>query len=139
MATVNPITGSNTIGSLLNGSYSYSDAEGDAEGGTTLQWLRDGAAIPSANGSSYTVTALDVDTDLRFAVTPGAVTGTSPGSQAQSAAFPIANSPPVLTFIGNQSVVEDGTVNIALNASDPDGDTLSYAWQFGDGNSGFNQ
>ena len=122
------ISGTNTLGSTLNGSYSYSDAEGDAQGTPTLQWLRNGAAIPLANSSSYTVQVADVETNLRFAVTPAALSGTSPGSQAQSADFAIANSPPVLAAIGPQSVVAAATVNIALTASDPDGDTLNFSF-----------
>ena len=54
VASAVSISGTNTLGSTLNGSYSYSDAEGDAEGTPVLQWLRDGAPIPLANGSSYT-------------------------------------------------------------------------------------
>ncbi len=38
------ISGTPKVGSLLTGSYSYSDVDGDAEGVSQFQWLRDGIA-----------------------------------------------------------------------------------------------
>ena len=42
----------------------------------------------------------------------------------------IANSPPVISGItaSPNPVVKGGTMNISVNATDPDGDTLSYTW-----------
>jgi len=40
---------------------------------------------------------------------------------------PEVNNPPVLSFIGNQSTPENQTLSFTISASDPDGDTLTYA------------
>jgi hypothetical protein len=122
------ITGTATLGSLLTGSYTYSDAELDEEGATTFRWLRDGSPISLAIGTTYIVQADDVETNLRFEVTPVALTGASPGLPEQSGDFLISNSVPDLAPIAPQSVLEAGTVNIPLSATDPDGDTLTLSF-----------
>ncbi len=57
-------------------SYVYSDSDGDAEGASVIQWLRNASAIVGANDSSYTPTADDVGQTLSVSVTPVSVTGT---------------------------------------------------------------
>ena len=39
----------------------------------------------------------------------------------------LPNSPPSLSAIGNRSLQEDGSLNVALGASDSDGDTLTFS------------
>ncbi|MGH7143853.1 MAG: PKD domain-containing protein, partial [Planctomycetota bacterium] len=70
-----------------------------------------------------------------YYVTPISRSGSNP-SQTQVVinigAFP-GNRPPTLTITPTASSVSQGTVvNFTATASDPDGDTLAYAWDFGD-------
>ncbi|RIJ47164.1 hypothetical protein D1614_15510 [Maribellus luteus] len=87
-------TGSLSVGSVLTGSYSYSDANGDAQGASTFKWYRatsaagaGAAAISGATGSTYTLTSADVGKYIGFAVTPVATTGALLGSEVKASAF----------------------------------------------------
>jgi len=80
------------VGQTLTGSYSYSDADSDAEGTTTFRWLSSSTengtytAISGATTQSYTVTLSDATKYLKFEVTPVASAGASPGTVVLSAA-----------------------------------------------------
>jgi YVTN family beta-propeller protein len=93
------ITGSPYVGQILMGSYTYSDVDGDLQGTSTFLWLRDGAAISGATGSTYTVVVADSGHVITFEVTPVALTGVSPGSPVQSSGVTILNSPPTATNV----------------------------------------
>jgi uncharacterized repeat protein (TIGR02543 family) len=87
------ITGSAQVGQTLTGRYTYSDAEGDLEGGSTFQWYADSSpngntkVIRSgATANTTPVQSSDLGQVLFFCVTPQARSGTSPGSEACSAA-----------------------------------------------------
>jgi len=85
--------GSIDVNDVLTGTYTYNDADGDAEGVSTYQWYLNGVAIVGATNISYTVIASDAGQPISFEVTPVASTGASPGIAAASAAT-IVNSPP---------------------------------------------
>ena len=92
------ISGSAVIGQTLAGSYSYTDTESNVESGSTLLWARNGTntavganAITGATSSTYVVQAADGGRYLFYCVTPKAVAGTSPGTEACSASV---NPPP---------------------------------------------
>ena len=85
------ITGTTTLGQMLTGSYTYSDAENNPQGTSTFQWYRsDNAAgagktpIASATAQTYTIAAADLGKYLSFAVTPIATAGLSPGAVVES-------------------------------------------------------
>jgi hypothetical protein len=66
-------------------------------------------------------------------ITPRSVTvrdnAPIPLSEAKSFTLSVlSNRAPTLGNIGNQSVVEGGSIGIPLNASDPDGDGLSFSF-----------
>ncbi|MGI9201745.1 MAG: immunoglobulin-like domain-containing protein, partial [Woeseiaceae bacterium] len=85
-----------SLGDQLTGSYTYADAEDDVEGASTFRWLRDGAAIPGAVATTYTVTVDDIEANLTFEVTPVALTGALQGTAVASANLLIENTPPVI-------------------------------------------
>ena len=75
------VSGDCKVGSVLRGSYTYADAEGDAQAASKYFWMRsesaegpytdiDGACGTEEKYLSYTVTAQDVDHYLKFAVIP---------------------------------------------------------------------
>ncbi len=79
------IAGTPKKDSILAATYTYSDADGDANPGATFQWYRasdafgtDSLAIGDATDSLYTVTSADAGQYLRVAITPndGLTTGT---------------------------------------------------------------
>jgi len=73
-------------GSVLTGSYTYSDAESNSEGTSTFRWLRNDVAIVGATSITYTPVVADVGTALKFEVTPVATSGTLIGTAVASSA-----------------------------------------------------
>lgn len=122
------IEGKADIGQILQGSYDYFDADGDAEGASKFRWLRDGVAIPSANRRSYRVMSTDVNKKIAFEVTPVARDGVSPGNVAVSPNVEVAvtqsvNSPPKATDVTIAGVFDVGEVlSGGYVYSDADGD-----------------
>ncbi len=85
------ITGMPKVGDTLTGSYTYSDAEGDAEGATSFSWRRaDDASgtgetvIEGATEKTYMLREEDAGKYISFEATPRAVTGTETGEAAKS-------------------------------------------------------
>jgi LruC domain-containing protein len=74
------ITGSLSVGGVLTGTYSYSDAENDPQGTSLCQWYRFDTSTATSGGTacagagaatlSYTVVATDSGKYLRLQVTP---------------------------------------------------------------------
>jgi hypothetical protein len=103
------ISGTAQVGQVLTGNYTYSDADGDAEGTSTYRWLRSGAPISGATARNYTLVAADQGALIAFEVTPVAASGTSPGAAVQSPAVgPVEGT-------GTSDVVQ---VRIAARADD---------------------
>lgn len=78
-------------GVQLSASYTYTDAEGDSEANTTVQWYRADdntgkgtIAIDGASSHNYTVNTADEGKYLRVGVTPKAGNGTIEGAEANS-------------------------------------------------------
>jgi uncharacterized protein YjiK len=104
------VSGVPIVGEELTGSYGYDDLDGDSEAGSEYRWLRDGAPITGATGTSYTLVTEDEGALIAFEVTPGAATGVSPGLAVQSIGLgPVAGSG------GGASTVE---VRVAASTDD---------------------
>lgn len=122
VATAVSIAGVAIEGERLTGSYGYSDVDGDLEGVSTFQWFTDSGPIPGANTRDYDLTGTDIGENIRFEVTPVAMTGELIGSPVASSPLgpvaPIgANTPPTVAAGDDQAItlpagaVLDGTVS----------------------------
>lgn len=80
------ISGTTQVGQTLTGSYTYADADSDAEGTSTFRWLRNGVAIAGATASTYTLVNADFGAAITFEVTPVATVAPTTGTPVVSAA-----------------------------------------------------
>jgi hypothetical protein len=89
VASTPAISGSLNVGSLLTGSYAYSDAGSHAQASSTFQWFESPtisgtyASIPGATASTYILQSSDLSDYLEFRVTP--VSTVAQGSATTSA------------------------------------------------------
>ena len=104
------ITGTASVGSTLTGSYTYYDAEGEADI-STYQWYRStgatwAAATPTAitgsTGTTYILASADVGYYIYFEVTPKDASGTGVAVQSSGLNLPS-------TFTANFSSASDLT------------------------------
>jgi len=132
-ATGVTITGTPAVTQVLTGTYTYGDAEGDAEGTSTFRWLRDDVAISGATAVTYTVVQADLAHTLTFEVTPVAATGASPGAAVVSAGVVILNSWPTatgVTITGTPAVTQVLTGNYTYGDADGDAEgTSTFRWR----------
>ena len=141
VASAVTITGTLEVGQKLTGSYTYTDADGDAEGASTYRWLRDGAPIAGATGTSYALVAADAGANIVFEVTPAATAGVLTGSPVTSAPVgpvvrpdPVApaNTAPVASAVAITGTPEVGQMLTgSYTYADADGDTegaSTYRW-----------
>ena len=140
------------VGVTLTGSYTYTDADGDAQGTSTFQWYRSDnnsglnkTAIPSATGLTYALTSADLTKYITFQVTPVAATGSSPGTTVESSYYgPVAaNQAPVASAVSitgapNVGNTLTGSYTYTDAESDPQG-TSTFQWYRADNNSGLNE
>ncbi|KOF01761.1 hypothetical protein OB69_15550 [Roseivirga seohaensis subsp. aquiponti] len=100
-ATGVDFTGTLTVGETLTGSYTYGDADNDAESGSTFIWYRSDdsngtnkTAITGATALTYDLTSADVDKYISFEVTPndGLNAGTAVESSLQGEVSKISQS-----------------------------------------------
>lgn len=80
------------VGSVLQVGYSFSDADGDDESGTAIQWLRNGNSISGATSATYTTQATDDGTNVSVQITPhtaASTTDPNSGTPVSSAALTV--------------------------------------------------
>ncbi len=126
------VSGVPRVDSILTVAYWYFDVNGDAEGGTQLQWYRDGVQVDGANDRSYIITSLDGGMNISVIVTPVALTGINlQGNQVTISSF----VPQIKTLIDQRDGEDYGYVKIGdqtwlnknLNFSSLDGTGSSCA------------
>jgi len=117
--------GSVVVGDTLVGSYTYADADGDAQGVSTFRWLRNGVAISGAVAANYTLVTADTGTSITFEVTPVAATGVTVGAAASSASVSVVNSAPTASAV---------TITDSNGGSVVVGDTLVGSYTYADAN-----
>lgn len=132
------VNGTFIVGQTLNGSYTYSDVDGDNESGTVVQWQRadasDGsnaATLGGATAATYVLTTDDVGKYLRFAVTPhdGSLAGSTAVSAWTGPVMTANVSPELVSAIGPAGGTE-GTafsLDVAGHFSDTAGDVLTFS------------
>jgi hypothetical protein len=110
------ISGTSEVNKTLRTTYTYTDAEGDAEGATTFQWyMADDATgtgetiIDGATVDTFLVKDAQDGKFLRVAITPKAVTGTITGIEVKSN-FTTAIGAETVTFLYNGVSVVYGTI-----------------------------
>ncbi len=150
-AAVNPITGSLKVGETLTGHYTYSDANGDAEGASTFKWYRadDSAgsgktAITGATAKTYVLQPGDLGKYISFEVTPVAATGTfTQGTAVESAwtgAVAPAEAAPTATGAAITGTLQVGeTLTGSYTYSDINGDaegSTTFKWYSANNSSG---
>lgn len=96
-------------GSTLTGSWTYFDCEAEPAGTSTYQWYRaddisgtNETVIAGATSITYSTTLADGNKYVRFAVTPVATTGTSPGKLTKASSYSkvnVVNALPVATNV----------------------------------------
>lgn len=151
-ATNVTIGGNYTIGSVLTGNYTFSDAESNPDNATTFVWRRADdatgsniATIGSATSQNYTTGASDLNKFIQVCVTPGSLVGASPGIQKCSAwGGPVgANQAPVATGVtisGNAIQGQTLTGNYTYNDAEGNAQGIStFRWTRSDDTSGTNE
>jgi hypothetical protein len=133
------ITGSLDVNEYLLGSYSYSDAEGDAEGSSIFEWWISSSStgfpetkISGESDRIFKMRLSDQGKYLIFKVTPVAMTGTPEGTKIKSFAYGPVNSAPYATSVAISGTQEFGntlTGNYIYNDADSDeqGSTI-FRW-----------
>lgn len=98
--TINDLNGGDLrVGDSLRIAYVYSDSDGDAEGVSRFQWLRNGSPIANANGLNYVVVVADSGASISASVTPVAASGASTGIAVTSLALTVLNSVPSVSNV----------------------------------------
>ncbi|RZI56032.1 MAG: hypothetical protein EOP37_25780 [Rubrivivax sp.] len=100
------IAGKVEVGEVLSATYSYSDAENDAEEAAIFQWYRANdalgtgeVAITGATASTYKLLSVDEFKFIRVGITAKAKTGTTSGTQVKSPfTLAVAVEPTTVTF-----------------------------------------
>jgi hypothetical protein len=104
-ATSVSIAGNVQAGSTLTGSYTYTDADNDAQGTSTFRWVRNNTLTGVGGGTdvgtttTYSPVAGDVGSYLYYCVTPVAAAGTTTGTEVCSAATSAVAVAPAPTAI----------------------------------------
>ncbi|WP_036841644.1 Ig-like domain-containing protein [Polaribacter sp. Hel_I_88] len=152
-ATNVTFTGTLEEAQQLSATYTYSDANSDAESGSTYQWYvsDDNAglnkiAINGATNTTYTLTNVDVGKYISFEVTPN--DGTDFGIAVESAlqgpiqAIFVNNVPTATNVTFTGTLEEAQLLSGTYDYSDANSDTESgsaYKWYVSDDNAGLNK
>ena len=124
-ATVNEDTGANTIDVLANDT----DADGDTLTITSITQASHGSVTITGSGTSLTYTPTpDYNGPDSFTYT---ISDGQGGIDTATVSVTVTNIPdaPVLGAIGDITINENQTLTIVINATDADGDTITYSAQ----------
>ena len=123
------ITGDLDVNSAITGHYTYTDAEGDLESGSTYQWWAsddNGVSYNEISGATGIAHVIKMDEQgyyFKFYVTPVTSTGTTTGIEVASAEHGPANTKPSASDV---TITGEASVGKTLKGSyvyyDADGD-----------------
>ena len=110
-------------GNALNLTLSASDPDGDS----VTYSVSGNASGSSLSGSNFNWTPT-LDQSGTYAITFTA-NDSNGGSDSETIHITVTNTnqPPILTLIGDQTVLEGSALNLTLSATDEDGDNLTYS------------
>ncbi|MDH5444944.1 MAG: DUF4347 domain-containing protein [Gammaproteobacteria bacterium] len=130
----NPTGGVSITGTTFEGNNLTADtssvSDADGLGTFSYQWLRDGATITGATGSSYTLTGSDVGANMTVEITYTDGHGTVENVVSSSIGPVTTNSAPTGGIAISGTVTEDQTLSADTSSlADADGlGTFSYQW-----------
>jgi hypothetical protein len=112
----------------LTVTVSASDPDGDPLT-YSYQWIKNGVALPGQTGSTLDLSvAGNGDKGDNISVRVTAFDGVATSDPVTSPAVTVANSPPVFNQdLGNRTDPEGAVVSLSADATDPDGDPLTFA------------
>lgn len=128
--TISPASAAVSSGGSVTFTATAADTDDDPST-LSYEWRVDGIVQNGADGTSFTH-SFSADATVRVTVTdPGLLSGFADAEVTVQ-----TNQPPTADAGGPYSGVEGSPTALSLSASDPDGDALSYTWDFGDGTTG---
>ena len=111
------ISGTAQVGETLTASYTYSDANGDAEGESDYRWYADGIAIIGARELTYVLEASAVNKRMTFQVTPVDQEGLSGTPVESSGEGLLVAAKPIDTIaISGIKPIKNGTPKVSFDA-----------------------
>lgn len=114
----------------LMASYTFVDAEGDGESGTSFAWHLNDTLVPSQTNSILPSSATSKTQSWKVVVTPS--DGANTGSAVESASVTISNSPPAASNVQLNELEPSSSTNLTFtyHGEDPDGDdyTTEVRW-----------
>ncbi|WP_165452402.1 S-layer homology domain-containing protein [Paenibacillus thalictri] len=136
------ISGTATEGQTLTGTYTYEDANGDVENGTTYQWYRSDdvqltnhTKITGASNLTYVLQSEDVGKYISLEITPKNATVPTTGAAVESEATTVVVKAPTAPVAKNVTIsgatTEGQTVTATYTYEDANGDTengTTYQW-----------
>jgi PKD repeat protein len=113
----------------LIGSYTYSDADNDPQGISKVKWYKNSVLQTAYTTLTVPSTTLVVGDSWYFTVEP--YDGTNYGTLQTSPVVKVKNQSPVAKAGGSYSGAIGVPVSFTSSGStDPDGNSLTYAWDF---------
>jgi subtilisin family serine protease/uncharacterized membrane protein YgcG len=117
---------SNRTNGTLTGSWNYSDLDGDNQTDNETKWYNNSVEVSSlANLTSVASGNTTRGENWVFSVRVS--DGTDWSNWTNSSSLVIQNTPPSMNTISNETVNATAIVNISVNATDLDEDTLNYS------------
>ena len=117
-------------GESVSVTASATDADNDP---LSFSWAADSAlTVSGENSNTLVITAPSVTADKQYTVAVSVSDGEASVSRnvTVNVVAPTTgeNQAPVVAAIADKTVAEDASVDVAVSASDADGDALSYSW-----------